>query len=89
MRVLIIFFLSALASSCTTNSGDVGISAGTISSKSDGNKVFVNKNSFMTTMDTHEIALDHCLKYGKRPELVRKASAFDFWMQDEYDCVIE
>ena len=70
-----------------TKSGDTGISAGTISRKSNDSKVFVNKNSWMTTMDTYEIALNHCAKFSKSPKLVRAASVLDFWMQDEYACV--
>lgn len=89
MKLLIAVATSVVLTGCMTNtkSGDTGISAGTVSKKSDENKVFVNKNSFMTSMDTYEIALKHCSKFGKTPKLVREASALDFWMQDEYDCI--
>ena len=89
MKLFAIVVALAVLTGCMTNtkSGDTGISAGTVSKKSNENKVFVNKNSFMTSMDTYEIALKHCSKFGKTPKLVREASALDFWMQDEYDCV--
>ena len=89
LKLYILVVASLALTGCMTNtkSGDTGISAGTVSEKSGENKVFFNKNSFMTSMDTYEIALKHCSKFGKTPKLVREASALDFWMQDEYDCI--
>lgn len=84
--LIILFFISSCV---TTNESGMktGISAGSITSDSNENFVYVNKNSFMTTMDTYKIALDHCLNYKKSPKLIRKASALDFWMKDKYQCV--
>ena len=72
---------------CSSNGGGTGVAAGTIAKGADENGVSVNKNSFMTTADTYKIALAHCLKFNRTPELSRKASALDFWMRDQYRCV--
>ena len=85
MRAISILLATLVVSGCV--SGGVGIAAGQISRKSNENQVSVNKNSYMTTMDTYEIALEHCSKFGKRPELVRAAGFWDLWLQDKYSCV--
>jgi hypothetical protein len=88
-KVFLIGLLSLVVSSCGImgERGEVGIAAGQISKDSNENKVWVNRNSFMTTADTYEVALGHCQKFGKTPKLTREAEATDFWMKDEFDCV--
>ena len=86
-RFISIILTLMLLSACAGKRGEVGIAAGQISKDSDENKVWVVKNSFMTTTDTYEIALGHCQKFGKTPKLFREAKATDFWLKDEFDCV--
>ena len=88
ITVFMIVILTLTGCASGSKSGGFGIAAGTVSGSSSSSKVFINKNSWMTTMDTYEIALDHCLKFGKTPRLFRQASAFDLWLQDEYNCII-
>jgi len=85
-KLLFAIFLVGVTG-CSSTGGGSGIAAGTIAKGADENGVSVNKNSFMTAADTYKIALTHCLKFNKTPELSRKASALDFWMKDQYRCV--
>ena len=86
-KIGVILLVAILSAGCMGKRGEVGIAAGQISKDSDENKVWVVKNSFMTTADTYEIALEHCQKFGRTPKLFREAKAADFWLKDEFDCV--
>jgi hypothetical protein len=86
-KVILIVAASILLTACAGKRGEVGIAAGQILKDSDANKVWVVKNSFMTSADTYEIALEHCQRFDKTPKLFREAKNTDFWLKDEFDCV--